>query len=484
MSKNVLKEGKTAQNTWFVKNEEKIERNSEILHELQHDLENRHVTEPKHSTKVQAATKSLSHLISLAAETLPDLNSDHFGKLFDRYGSKKVVLLGEASHGTSEFYQARAAISKRLIEEHGFNIVAIEGDWPDGHSVDRYVRHRSVGNTEKPFKRFPSWMWKNTDAQAFIKWLHRHNSKLDFEKKVGFYGLDMYSMRESIGQVLNYLKRVDPEAARVARDRYNCLSPWLREPAEYGAATLVGLKKCEPGVLEQLNDLLKNRVEYAKNDGLSFFDAHMNARVVESAEKYYRVMYYGDAESWNLRDTHMFETLQSLMKNVPNGKAIVWAHNSHIGDARATEMGSERGELNIGQLCRQAYGDEAALIGFGTHTGTVTAASKWDSPAQTMRVIPSRPDSYERLCHDADKRRFLLDLHKNEHLRKQLMKPLLERFIGVIYRPNTERWSHYTECVLPSQFDAYVWFDETKAVTPLRKEHLHEGEPETYPFGL
>jgi len=429
---------------------------------------------------------SLPSLISAAAEPLPDLDSEDFGKLFDRYGDKRVVLLGEASHGTSEFYRARAAITKRLIEEHGFNIVAVESDWPDGAAVDRYVRHRpSRMAAEPPFQRFPTWMWRNTDFAEFIKWLHNYNHNIpELEKRVGFYGLDMYSMRESIAQVLDYLARVDPEALRAARERYACLMPWFKEPSSYGAAVLRGFRKCEKKVLDQLGELLKKRLEYIKNDGLSFFDAQMNARVVASAEKYYRVMYYGDAESWNLRDTHMFETLQALLRAIPNSKAIVWAHNSHIGDARATDMGTDRGELNIGQLCREAYGDDAALIGFGTHTGTVTAAHEWDSPSKTMTVRRSRDDSYEKLCHDAGKPKFLLDLHKDENLRQRLMQPKLERFIGVIYRPDTERWSHYSECRLPEQFDAYVWFDETSAVTPLRSEHLNEGEPETYPFGL
>lgn len=435
-----------------------------------------------------ARKESLPEMIAEAAEDLPGFDDPAFGRLFERFADRRVVLLGEASHGTSEFYRARAAITRHLIEHHGFTIVAVEADWPDAATVDRYVRDRPAsGKAEPPFQRFPTWMWRNTDVHALIGWMREHNQGVaDMERRAGFYGLDIYNMSGSIGAVLDYLNRVDPEAAKVARERYGCLTPWQKNPATYGRAALSkGYAECEQAVIEQCQELLQKRLDYAAADGDAFLDAAQNARLIASAERYYRIMYYGGAESWNLRDTHMFETLQHLLEaKGPEAKAIVWAHNSHIGDARYTDMGVTRDELNIGQLCRQAFGRDAALIGFGTHTGTVAAATDWDGDMEVKRVNPSRPDSYERLCHDSGKGRFLLDLSPgaNEPLRRRLSDPLLERFIGVIYRPDTELWSHYSQAMLPEQFDAYVWFDETRAVTPLGPEH-HRGMPETYPFG-
>lgn len=432
--------------------------------------------------------QSLPDMIAEAAEALPAFDDPAFGRLFDRFADRRVVLLGEASHGTSEFYQARAAITRHLIERHGFTIVAVEADWPDAAVVDRYVRHRPARESaEPPFQRFPTWMWRNTDIAGLIEWMRGRNEGVaDMDARAGFYGLDIYNMSGSIAAVLDYLDRVDPEAARVARERYGCLTPWQNNPATYGRATLNrGYAECEEAVIEQCRELLARRLDYAAADGDSFLDAAQNARLIASAERYYRIMYYGGAESWNLRDTHMFETLENLLEaKGPDAKAIVWAHNSHIGDARFTDMGVTRGELNIGQLCREKFGREAALIGFGTHTGTVAAATDWDGDKEVKRVLPSRRDSYERLCHDAGKERFLLDLTPGRHeaLRRRLSEPRLERFIGVIYRPDTELWSHYSQAVLPEQFDAYVWFDETKAVTPLGPEH-HRGMPETYPLG-
>jgi len=293
-------------------------------------------------------------------------------------------------------------------------------------------------------------------------------------------------MRGSIAAVLEYLDRVDPEAAAVARERYGCLAPWQKEPATYGRAVLTArYRKCEQEVIQQRRELLEMRLAYAQLDGEGFLDAAQNARLIAAAERYYRVMYYGGAESWNLRDTHMFDTLEHLLNaRGPRSKAIVWAHNSHIGDARYTEMGVVREELNIGQLCRERFGEQAALIGFGTHAGTVAAASDCDSDVEVKRVRASHPDSYERLCHDAGVPRFLLDMGRHQALRNRLLEPRLERFIGVVYRPDTELMSHYADASLPQQFDAFVWFDETTAVTPLGAERAKPGEPVTYPFGL
>lgn len=432
----------------------------------------------------------LSALIAQATEPLPDIDDPAFGALFDRYGDGRVVLLGEASHGTSEFYRARAAITERLIEHHGFTIVAVEADWPDAAVIDRHVRHRPPRDgADPPFQRFPFWMWRNREVADLLAWMRRHNEGLAPDRMAGFFGLDMYNMGGSIAAVLDYLDRVDPEAAEVARDRYGCLHPWHGEPARYGRAVLTeGYRRCEKAVTAQWRDLLEKRLAYAAEEGGdAFLDAERNARLVSAAERYYRIMYHGDAESWNLRDSHMFETLQSLLDaRGPDSKAVVWAHNSHIGDASHTDMG-RRGEHNIGQLCRQWFGDEAALIGFGTHTGTVAAATDWDGDMEVKRVRPSRPDSYEGASHASGVPRFLLDLRRDEALARALEEPRLERFIGVIYRPETERFSHYAEAELSRQFDAWVWFDETTAVTPLGLETHEEppGEaPETFPFGL
>lgn len=443
---------------------------------------------PDHGSDALVEPPSIPVLIRQTAEPLPDFADPAFGSLFDRFADARVVLLGEASHGTSEFYQARAAITRRLIEKHGFTIVAVEADWPDAATIDRHVRGKPPGpNAEPPFQRFPTWMWQNTDVEAFVGWLREHNADLDEDHQAGFHGLDLYSLDASIRAVIDYLDRVDPPTAAIARERYGCLTPWQRDPATYGRMALnEGYARCEAPVVQMLRDLFARQRDYAAADGGDFLDAAQNARLIAAAEAYYRVMYYGSAESWNLRDTHMFETLDLLLASRgEHAKAVVWAHNSHIGDARFTDMGQTREELNLGQLCREHYGNDACLIGFGTHGGAVAAATDWDGEMEVKRVNPSRPDSYERLSHDSGVDRFLLDLRENRHatLRERLMEPRLERFIGVIYRPDAERWSHYSEAILPRQLDAWVWFDKTRAVTPLPQRHA-AGAAETFPFGL
>lgn len=435
-----------------------------------------------------AAPRTIPEIIAAAAEPLPGIDAPTFAEMFDRFAEARVVLLGEASHGTSEFYRARAAITRRLVVRHGFNIVAVEADWPDAAAIDRYARHRPKREGEEAaFERFPTWMWRNTDVEAFVAWLRGYNRGRAYEDMTGFYGLDLYNLSGSIRAVLDFLDEADPEAARIARKRYGCLQPWSRDPAAYGRMAISeGYGRCEAGAVQMLRDLLQRGIDCLSPECDDWLDAASNARLVKNAERYYRVMYYGSAESWNLRDTHMFETLcQLLDAKGPKSKAVVWAHNSHIGNAAHTEMGQVREELNIGQLVKERFGDEARLIGFGTHTGTVAAADDWDEPMDVKRVNPSLEESYERLCHDSGVPRFLLDLRigMNEEVAEALMEPRLERFIGVIYRPDTERWSHYSQAVLPNQFDAWVWFDETEAVTPLGPEP-RAGEGETYPFGV
>ena len=434
----------------------------------------------------------LPELIEDAAEPMPDIDDPEFGAMFDRFGQARVVLLGEASHGTSEFYRARAAISRRLIERHGFNIVAVEADWPDAATIDRYARHRPWREGElKAFERFPTWMWRNREFDAFIRWLHGHNANRAYERMCGFYGLDLYNLSDSMRAVIDFLEREDPELARLAHRRYGCLEPWAEEPQLYGRNALIeGFARCEVGVIQMLKDLLKKQIDCYAPECDEWLDAAANARLVKNAEAYYRVMYHGSAESWNLRDTHMFEALNMILDAKPGSKAIVWAHNSHIGNAAFTDMGMRREELNIGQLAKEKWDAFARLIGFGTHSGTVAAADDWDEPMKIKQVRPSLPESYERTCHDSELPSFLLDLcegQRDERLAGELMEPRLERFIGVIYRPETERWSHYSEAVLPRQFDAWVWFDETSAVTPLPGEQRpgeRAHEDDTYPFGL
>jgi erythromycin esterase-like protein len=421
-------------------------------------------------------------------EPLPALNDiDAFGATFDRFADAKVVLLGEATHGTSEFYRARAAITRRLIERHGFNIVAVEADWPDANRIDRYVRHRQVqAFDDEAFARFPTWMWRNVEVYDFVNWLRGYNETRPAARRAEFRGLDLYSLRSSIAAVLTYLDKVDPEEAKDARERYGCLSPWHADPARYGRAVLYGDKKpCEQKLLDQLQELLERRLDYARKDGEEFFDAVQNARVVRSAEHYYRIMYQGSTESWNLRDRHMFDTLQAVLdRRGPEAKAVVWAHNSHIGNAAATAMGWQ-GEFNIGELCRTAFRDQAVLIGFGTDRGTVAAASDWDEPMEVKTVRPARDDSHERVFRDTGIACSLTDWRPTDRgeLREMLSEPRRERAIGVVYRPETELYSHYFDAVLPEQFDAYIWFEETTAVTPLPVGRP-EGAPETYPFGL
>jgi erythromycin esterase-like protein len=438
---------------------------------------------------IETEIEALPDLIARAAEPLPDIDDPAFGAMFDRFGDARVVLLGEASHGTSEFYRARAAITRRLIERHGFTIVAVEADWPDAATIDRYIRHREPrAGEEKAFERFPTWMWRNTDVDAFIRWLRVHNGARPYEKMAGFYGLDLYNLSSSMRAVIDFLEREDPEAAKIAKRRYGCLEPWAEDPQSYGRmAMFEGYARCQAPVLEMMTDLTQRNFDCLGEECDEWLDAAANARLVKNAEAYYRVMYEGAAESWNLRDTHMFETLcQLLDAKGPQSKAVVWAHNSHIGNAAHTDMGQRRRELNIGQLCKERFDARARLIGFGTHSGTVAAADNWDEPMQVKRVRPSLEGSYERLSHDSGIERFLLDLRTEEigrEIKEQLMEPRLERFIGVIYRPETERWSHYSDCTLPRQFDAWIWFDETSAVTPLPGEQ-RPGEDETYPFGL
>lgn len=430
----------------------------------------------------------LSALLRRVAEPLPSpADAVAFGRHFDRYGDARVVLLGGATHGSSQFYRARAAISRHLIEHHGFTIVAVEADWPDAARIDDYVRHQAPRpHRGDAVARFPSWMWRNLELLEFADWLRAHNADRAADARVSFRGLDIYSLSESIHAVLTYLDRVDPGAAIEARRRYGCLTPWQDEPSDYGRAALMsGRSNCEERAVAQLRDVLDRRLDNMRDDGEAWFDAVQNARIVRAAERYYRAMFVSSTESWNLRDRHMFGTLEALLAHQGDGaKAIVWAHNSHIGNAAATAMGWQ-GEFNVGELCRMAHGDEAVLIGFGTDHGAVAAASDWGGPMEIKTVRPARHDSYEHAFHQSGIARFLTDWRRPDKagVANALRDPRLERAIGVVYRPEIEREGHYFEAVMAEQFDAFVWFDETNAVTPLGVEQAH-GAPEIWPFGL
>lgn len=438
--------------------------------------------------------------IRAAAHPLTGAPED-FEPLLDRIGDARYVLLGEASHGTHEFYRIRAEITKRLIVDHGFHAIAVEADWPDAYRVNRYVRGRSGAEEASEalggFLRFPQWMWRNADVLDFVGWLRAYNDTRSGDSdKVGFYGLDLYSLRASMAAVLAYLRLVDPAAARRAEERYACFDQFGEDPQAYGYAAAAGLTPtCEAEAIRQVVELLAAGSEYARRDGRlapdALFFAAQNAKVVASAERYYREMFRRRVSSWNLRDTHMGETLDALSSFLEgqraHAKIVVWAHNSHLGDARATEMG-RRGELNLGQLVRERLRDEAVLVGFTTYAGSVTAASDWDAPAERKRVRPAFRGSYEALFHDTGLGNFYLDLAADSAAAAALGTRRLERAIGVIYRPDTERQSHYFEADLARQFDAVLHYDRTRAVEPLERTPVWErGEaevPETYPTAL
>jgi erythromycin esterase-like protein len=413
----------------------------------------------------------------------------------DLIGDAELALLGEASHGTHEFYASRANITKHLVVESGFRGVVVEADWPDAYRVNRYVRHESRDGSAlealDDFKRFPTWMWRNVDVVAFVEWMREHNDGLPADARVGFYGMDLYALHASMRAVLEYLQKTDPEAAHRARDRYACFDRYGEDPQTYAYSETFGLESCEDAVVDVLMDLLRHPAGSEANVPLGRderFFAEQNARLVKNAEEYYRTMFRGGTQSWNLRDRHMAGTIEALRSHLsePNRPArlAVWAHNSHLGDARATQMG-QQGELNVGQLMRERFPGKTALVGYTTAHGTVTAASDWGEPVELKRVRSALPDSYEHLFHEVSRPRFFLPLH-DEPIRLALTRPRLERAIGVIYRPETERQSHYFHASLSSQFDAVLHFDHTSAVRPLEiaAPWTLPEVPETYPTGV
>lgn len=440
---------------------------------------------PRRSTR----SSLVSELVREAAEPFQEIGQEPFLAAAERMGDSRLVLIGEATHGTAEFYRARAELTRQLVTRHGFRFVAIEGDWPDVARVDQYVRGISPADPQpwQAFARFPTWMWRNQEVLQFVEWLRHYNRGIDNpQERVGFFGLDLYSLYTSIRAVLDYLDRIDSEAARIARLRYGCLTPWEGDPATYGRLAVSGrYRNCEQEVVAVLQDLLQQRLRYAQYDGANFFDAVQNARLVANAERYYRVMYYGSNESWNLRDEHMFETLQLLLGFFGEAsRAVVWEHNSHLGDATATEMGAG-GQVNVGHLCRQAFGDAAYLVGQSTDHGTVAAASNWDEEVEFMSVRSSHPDSYENMFHQSGVEAFFLPLRnpRRADVRDELAATRLERAIGVVYRPKSELASHYFQANLSKQFDELIWFDRSSAVHPLAAEESRRFLP-THPFAI
>jgi erythromycin esterase-like protein len=435
--------------------------------------------------------------LARAARPVTGAATDYDG-LLGLVGDRRFVLIGEASHGTHEFYQERARITRRLVEECGFNAVAVEGDWPDAYRVNRYVMglssDASADAALSDFRRFPAWMWRNREVLQFVDWMRaRNDAQHRPERKVRFYGLDLYSLQASIEAVIGYLDRIDPDEARRARERYSCFDHVGAEGQAYGfALAYQGAVPCENEVVAQLVAIRGRAEAYLRRDGWiaedEQFFAEQNARVVRDAEEYYQQMYRAEVSSWNLRDRHMAGTLDGLVdhlgRQLHHAKVVVWEHNSHVGDARATEMG-RRGELNVGQLARQRYGDECALIGFTTYDGSVTAASNWGEPALRKAVRPALPGSYEWLLHDVSGPAYWLATAVPS-VRAALDTPRLERAIGVIYRPETERQSHYFGANLADQFDAVIHLDRTRALEPLeRTARWDRGEPpETYPTGM
>jgi erythromycin esterase-like protein len=445
--------------------------------------------------------------MALAAPAAPAIPSfaqplsgraEDYDRLLHLIGDSRFVLLGEASHGTHEFYRERARITRRLIEEKDFSAVAVEADWPDAYRVNRWVR--CLGEDQDAlealgdFHRFPRWMWRNRDVLDFIEWLRRANESRSPRQRVGFYGLDLYSLFSSIEAVIGYLEQVDPQAARQARYRYSCFEHFGEDTQAYGYAAGFGVSQsCEDEVVQQLLELQRRAAELSQKDGKipadEFFYAEQNARLVKNAEEYYRAMFRSRESSWNLRDQHMTETLEALVRHLDRktgrSKIVVWEHNSHVGDARATELG-DSGEWNVGQLSRERFGADAVLVGFSTYSGTVTAASDWGEPAERKRVRPALPESWEALFHATGLGNFVLPFRNTDWWAHTMGQRRLERAIGVVYRPDTERVSHYFGARLPAQFDAVIHWDETRAVEPLDRTPGWDPlePPDTFPSGL
>jgi erythromycin esterase len=428
----------------------------------------------------------------ISDRALPFGDPTDLDPLIERIGDARYVLLGEATHGTSEFYEWRAALSRRLIEEHGFSFIAVEGDWPDCYRVNRYAKWypdagASARDVLHAFERWPTWMWANREVAELAEWLRDHNRRLPAERQAGFYGLDVYSLWESMHAVVSYLESIDPGLARSARASYRCFEPYGEDVQEYARATALVPTTCEREAVQVLTALRSKAAEYREDGRDAFFNAEQNAFVARNAERYYRTMVRGGPTSWNVRDTHMVETLERLVAHHgPNAKAIVWEHNTHIGDARFTDM-ARAGMFNVGQLVRQTHdGDDVVLVGFGTHRGTVIAGDEWGAPMRRMRVPPAREGSFEDALHRSHRGDLLLLFHdKDDGGIAGLDEPIGHRAIGVVYDPRNEAWGNYVPTIVPRRYDAFIHIDESAGVDAIHMPVLVDGEPpETYPSGM
>ena len=438
---------------------------------------------------IRRGARGATELAERIRETSHPLrSSEDSDPLMDRIGDARCVLLGEASHGTHEYYEWRARISERLIREKDFSFIAVEGDWPDCYEINRYIKGYPDSGTNarealRAFDRWPTWMWANEEVADLAERLRRHNDGLPPDEKVGFFGLDVYSLRESLDELIKFLRRVDPDAVPAARRAYKCFEPYAGDPQEYAWATAFVPTSCQEEVLAMLLEIRERAPEH-EDDPEAHFDADQNALVVKNAESYYRAMLGGSAESWNVRDRHMAETLERLMRHHgPDAKAIVWEHNTHIGDARFTDM-ADAGMVNVGQLAREHWGEEnVVLVGLGSHRGSVIAAQEWGAPMKRMLVPEARPGSWENILHLAHGADSLL-VFGDEVNGNGLLEPRAHRAIGVVYNPAHERFGNYVPTVLPRRYDAFLYFDETQALRPLHVQPRESDEPpETFPYG-
>jgi len=421
------------------------------------------------------------------AFSAPLQEPDDLDPLMDRIGASRYALLGEASHGTHEYYTWRAKISKRLILEKGFSFIAVEGDWPDCHRLNQYIKGRAGGSAREvlhAFERWPTWMWANEEIVDLAEWLRRHNKGVPEEKKVGFYGLDVYSLWDSMYEVMGYLHKKDPSAVAAARRAFQCFEPYGEDVQEYARATVWVPTTCEDEVIDLLHEMRK--LPQPEGEGReAHFVAEQNALVVKNAEAYYRAMVRGGPDSWNVRDQHMAETLDRLMQfHGHAAKGIVWEHNTHIGDARYTDMADD-GMVNIGQLVRERHAKEGVvLIGFGSHRGSVIAGQEWEAPMERMPVPLARAGSWEDVLHQMSPSNKLL-IFPATGVAKMLMERRGHRAIGVVYHPEYEQYGNYVPTILPKRYDAFLYIDETEALRPLHMQPVEEHEvPETYPSGM
>lgn len=437
--------------------------------------------DPKETSRQTTSLQEIAHPLG---------GPESLDPLLDRIGTARYVLLGEASHGTSEYYTWRQQISERLIREKGFSFIAVEGDWPDCYAVNRYIKGapdagESAQEVLRKFDRWPTWMWANEEVEALAEWLRRFNADLPEEARIGFYGLDVYSLWDSMYAVVQYLNRIDPKAAQVAKRAYRCFEPYGEDVQEYARATAFVPASCEAEVVQILS-MLRRKIREYPNDREALFNAEQNALIAQNAERYYRTMVHGGPDSWNIRDGHMADTLDRLMQfHGPQSKAIVWGHNTHIGDARATDM-AEAGMVNVGQLMRERHGEEkAVLVGFGSYRGSVVAAVEWEAPMEIMPVPPARQGSWEEGVHrnSPEDRLFIFEELDRLPDKARFYQPWEHRAIGVVYHPNRERFGNYVPSVMPRRYDAFLYLDETEALHPYSIEPREEREPpETYPW--